>query len=270
MSPSLALVGFLVGIIVGLTSTGGGAILTPALMFLGVPPAAAVGSDVLIASVMKLFGGGAYAIRRDVHWPTVWRLALGSVPGAVLGVVLLNQIPVELVDTYLRRGLGFVLLLAGVATLLRIFMANRALEGSLPSVPRTAFLGFLIGVMVAMTSVGSGSLLLCALVLFFPLRPTTLVGTDLVHALLLSSVATVGHLFSGRVDVAIALAVLIGGIPGVLLGARFAHAVPQRVLKAGLAVVLLVIGTHLALSPLRTPAAGPLASAQVHVMEVSR
>lgn len=270
MSPSLALVGFLVGIIVGLTSTGGGAILTPALMFLGVPPAAAVGSDVLIASVMKLFGGGAYAIRRDVHWPTVWRLALGSIPGAGLGILLLNQIPVALVDTYLRRGLGFVLLLAGVATLLRIFLAIRPPEGALPSIRRTALIGFLIGVMVAMTSVGSGSLLLCALVLFFPLRPTTLVGTDLVHALVLSSVATVGHLFSGRVDVAIAVAVLVGGIPGVILGARFAHAVPQRILKAGLAVILLVVGGHLALSPLYAPASAALASVQLPVAEVSR
>src|SRR5579872_3275460 len=106
---AIAVVGALVGIVVGLTSTGGGALLTPALLFLGVPPSLAVGSDVVVASGIKLFGGGAYALRREVDWPTVWKLAAGSVPGAVLGVLLLNRIPKEVLDHALRHVLGVAL-----------------------------------------------------------------------------------------------------------------------------------------------------------------
>lgn len=244
MSASLALVGLVVGVIVGLTSTGGGALLTPALVLLGVPPAAAVGSDVLIASGMKLFGGSAYALKKDVHWNTVWHLAAGSLPGAVLGIIVLNLLPASAVETVLQRALGGVLVLAGVASLVRVALADRAQPVKAPAFARTAGMGLIVGFLVATTSVGSGSLLLCALVLFFPLRPATMVGTDLVHALLLSSVATVGHLFSGTVDFGVAAAVLVGGIPGVLIGAKFAYALPQKPFRIGLAVLLLFIGGH--------------------------
>lgn len=266
MSVGLALVGFVVGAIVGLTSTGGGALLTPALVLLGVPPATAIGSDVLIASGMKFFGGGAYALRRDVHWPTVLWLAAGSIPGAVLGLIAFNAIPPALLDGVLERALGVVLVLAGIASLARAWLAGQVEPVRLPSFPRTAAIGFAIGVLVALTSVGSGSLLLCALVLFFPLRPREMVGTDLVHALLLSSAATVGHLLSGRVDFALAGAVLVGGIPGVLIGARFANVLPQKPLRTALAVMLLLIGVHLAIQPAVPSAHAAVASAQ----EVSR
>ena len=111
----------------------------------------------------------------------------------------------------------------------------------------TIGLGFVTGLLVSMTSVGSGSLLLCVLTLWYPLNARTIVGTDLIHALALSAAATVGHAAAGRVDVALAGTVLLGAVPGVLTGARLATTVPDRVLRTGLASVLIVIGTYLAL-----------------------
>jgi len=243
-----AVVGLIVGVVVGLTSTGGGALLTPALVLvLGVPASAAIGSDVLIASVMKFFGGGFYALRREVHWPTVLRLAVGSIPGAGVGVALLNRLAVDEIDTILQRSLGAVLVVAGAATLARLLVKGRSDRVSMPRWPATVALGFGTGVLVATTSVGSGSLLLCVLTCFFPLGPATMVGTDLVHALFLSTAATVGHLAAGRVNVPLAASVLVGAVPGVILGARFASGMPERALRAVLAVLLIGIGVSLAL-----------------------
>src|SRR5260370_34557215 len=116
MQLGYALVGCVGGVVVGLTSTGGGSLLTPALLLFGAPPALAIGSDVLVASGMKLFGGSFYALRREVHWPTVLKLGAGSIPGAALGIAVLNSVPRDVLDTSLRRGVGVVLVLAGLAT----------------------------------------------------------------------------------------------------------------------------------------------------------
>ncbi|MBI3099854.1 MAG: sulfite exporter TauE/SafE family protein [Planctomycetes bacterium] len=244
----LILTGALVGILVGLTSLGGGSVLTPALvLLLGIPPSLAVGSDVLIASVMKLVGGGVYAARRAVHWPTVLRLSSGSVPGALLGIALLNRLPKGALDLFIGRSLGVVLVLAGTATLLRLLRRPSVSEAASkpPSSPWTVLLGFVTGLLVGVTSIGSGSLLLCVLAWAWPLRSQTLVGTDLVHAFLLSSAATVGHLLSGRVDFALAGAVLAGAVPGVLIGARLTFAIPERALRTALATLLVGVGTYL-------------------------
>ena len=116
----------------------------------------------------------------------------------------------------------------------------------MPSAPLTVGLGFGTGFLVSTTSIGSGSLLLCALSLMYPLSARTLVGTDLVHALIVSSVATAGHFRAGRVDWHLAANVLAGGIPGVFLGARLAWVMPQRMLRFGLAIALVAIGVRLA------------------------
>lgn len=243
-----SLMGLLVGIVVGATSTGGGALLTPALILVaGVPASIAIGSDVLIASGMKLFGGGVYALRGHVHWATVGRLAAGSLPGATVGVWLLNRLPAGALDAYLSRGVGLVLIAAGAAVIVRFTRGAQAHPRHAPRLPVTVALGFATGMLVSMTSVGSGSLLLCVLSLCYPLGAAAIVGTDLVHALLLSSVATVGHGLAGRVDVALAGTVLVGAVPGVLIGARFATAVPERTLRGCLAAMLIVIGLQLAL-----------------------
>ncbi|HUG52352.1 MAG TPA: sulfite exporter TauE/SafE family protein [Vicinamibacteria bacterium] len=257
MDLTAPLIGVVAGFVVGVTSTGGGALLTPALVFiLRVPPSIAVGSDVLIATVTKLFGGGLYALRGQVHWPTVWRLLAGSLPGAALGIVVLNHIPPAVREDALQRALGAVLVLAGAATLGRLYFASHARPTTAPGAGWTAALGFGTGLLVSTTSIGSGSLLLCVLTIFFPLPAQTMVGTDLVHALVLSAAATVGHVQAGRVDVALAASVLAGSVPGVILGARVAHVVPERALRAVLAVILMGLGV---------PIAWPGALAYVHV-----
>lgn len=246
-------VGLVAGVVVGLTSTGGGAILTPALVLIvGVPPAIAVGSDVLIAAVIKLFGAGAYLRRGHVHVPTVLRLALGSLPGAACGVTLLNLLPPGQLDAWLLRALSLALLLAGALTLWRLRRGAASIPATqparLPSTPRTALLGFVVGVLVATTSVGSGSILLAVLALCVPLPAATLVGTDIAHALLLSSAAAAGHLAAGRVDLGLVLGVLAGAIPGVLIGARLAVGVPERTLRVALATLLIATGASLSLT----------------------
>ena len=248
MDPLATIVGAVVGVLVGLTATGGGALLTPALVLgLGVPPSVAIGSDVLIASVMKLAAGGAYAARRAVHWSTVRRLAAGSVPGALLGAALVGLLPDPWRDAVLVRAIGVAVTLAGFATLWRLLRPAAAAPTRTPGPVSTALLGLAIGVLVGATSVGSGSVLMAVLVTAWPLPAATLVGTDLIHALLLSSAATLGHLAGGRVDFGLAATVLVGGLPGAWLGARLAASVPERALRGGLAAVLVIAGTTLAI-----------------------
>lgn len=242
------LIGAVVGTLVGLTSIGAGSVLTSVLvLFLGVPPSVAVGVSLLNASGMKLFGSAAYASRQDVHWPTVWRLASGSIPGAVLGTALLHNLPPAVRESVLGRVLGAVLVLAGVTTVLRALLRRPARTRPFPSWSATVVLGFVIGFLVSTTSVGSGSVLLCALSLYFPLRAQSLVGTDLAHAFLLAIAATVGRLVTGQIDVPLTLTVLAGAIPGVLLGARLAIGLPERALRLGLATLLVGVGVHLAI-----------------------
>ncbi len=239
-------VGFVVGVVVGMTSTGGGALLTPSLvLILRVPPALAIGSDVFIASMMKLVGGGLYALRGAVHWPTVLRLALGSLPGAALGVTLLNRVPVASIDGLLKGALGVVLVFAGAAMVLRLLQPAPSQERPAPPAAATVAFGFVTGLLVSTTSVGSGTIVLCVLGLFYPLTARTMIGTDLVHALLLTSVASVGHFFSGRVDLRLALAVAAGAMPGVALGVRATSFVPERVLRGLLATLLVGVGVYL-------------------------
>ena len=242
------LIGFGAGLLVGATSTGRGAVLTPALILIArVPPSVAIGSDALIASGMKLMGGGFYALRREVHWPTVGRLGAGSIPGAMIGVAILNRMPVERLELWLTHALGIVLVVAGGALLLRLIPGTGRPARRMPAAAVTMCLGFAIGVLVSMTSVGSGSLLLCALALWYPLEAREVVGTDLVHALILSSVATLGHAAAGRVDLALTGAVLVGAVPGVLVGARLVTGVRERPLRVMLALVLVAIGVVFAI-----------------------
>jgi uncharacterized membrane protein YfcA len=264
---TLVVIGAVTGFVVGMTSTGGGALLTPALVLLvGVPARIAIGSDVLVASAMKLVSGSFYAWRSEVHWPSVLRLLAGSVPGAVAGLALVNRLPLQSSETILRGALGVVLVLAGVAIAFRLrHDPHAASRRPFPSALSTAAIGFLIGLLVSVTSIGSGSLLLCALSLRFPLAPRTAVGTDLVHALVLSAVVSAGHWSGGRVDLALVTAVLIGAVPGSLAGAMAATAVPQRALRAVLATVLMAIGVQLTASSVAALSAAPAAR-----MEVSR
>jgi uncharacterized membrane protein YfcA len=258
--PEAALVGAAVGLLVGMTSMGAGALLTPALvLLLGVPPRIAVGSDVLIAGVMKLFGGGAYAVRRAVHWPTVLRLLLGSIPGALAGLGLLRLLPEGSLDAVVARLLGIAMLASGVVSLVRYLRRVPDETVASPGAVGTAAIGFATGLLVSITTVGSGSILIFVLARFFPLRARQLVGTDLAHAFLLSVVAAAGHGFAGRLDPSLAVAVLAGAIPGVVVGALLAGKIPERSLRTALATIVFTVGVRFTALPAATRQEAPVA-----------
>ena len=262
--PEAALVGAAVGLLVGLTSMGAGALLTPALvLLLGVPPRIAVGSDVLIAGVMKLFGGGAYAVRRAVHWPTVLRLLLGSIPGALAGLGLLRLVPEGSLDAIITRLLGIAMLASGAVSLVRYLRRMPDEPVASPGAFGTAAIGFATGLLVSITTVGSGSILIFVLARFFPLRARELVGTDLAHAFILSVVAAAGHGFAGRLDPALALAVLAGAVPGVMAGALLAGKVPERSLRTALATIVFTVGVRFTALPASTRHEPPIALREV-------
>ena len=247
MDLTLALAGLGVGIVVGLTGMGGGALMTPILvLFFGVPPIAAVSSDLAASAVMKPFGGFVHARRGTVNWRLVAWLCAGSVPSAFLGVLLLRLLgDDETMQHAIRISLGVALLLAAGGLLLKAWTGRRRGADGPPAtvVVRplpTLLLGAAGGLIVGLTSVGSGSLIIVILLAMYPrLRANDLVGTDLVQAVPLVFAAALGHAIFGDLQLDIAGAVLIGSIPGVLLGARISSRAPVGLVRTALVVVLL-------------------------------
>ncbi|MFG1609090.1 sulfite exporter TauE/SafE family protein [Actinoplanes sp. NPDC049265] len=247
MDLTLALAGLGVGIVVGLTGMGGGALMTPILvLFFGVPPVAAVSSDLAASAVMKPFGGFVHARRGTVDWRLVGWLCAGSVPSAFLGVLLLRAIGDDAtVQHAIKIALGVALLLAAGGLLLKAWAARRRPGGGPASRVRvrpapTLLLGAAGGLIVGLTSVGSGSLIIVALLALYPaLRANDLVGTDLIQAVPLVAAAALGHALFGDLHLDIAGAVLLGSIPGVLIGARVSSRAPAALVRSALVIVLL-------------------------------
>ena len=248
MDPWLIVFGFGVGILVGSTGMGGGSLMTPLLILLfGVKPVVAVGTDLAYAAITKTTGGLLHLRKGTVQPRLAWWLALGSCPGAVLGVVLLERLGLEDVLMPLIAG---ALLLTGALVLSRALLANGA--GERESVPletrhkvAAVALGAIVGFVLGLTSAGSGTLIAIGLILGFRLLPRRVVGTDVFHAAVLLWVAAIAHLFSGNVDLLLAATILIGSLPGVWLGTHLATRMPERVLRPALGVVLLSAGLAL-------------------------
>jgi uncharacterized membrane protein YfcA len=243
----MALAGLGVGIVVGLTGMGGGALMTPILvLFFGIPPLAAVSSDLAASAVMKPFGGWVHARRGTVNWALVRWLCLGSVPSAFVGVLLMRALgDGESVQDVVRVALGIALLLAVAGLLIKAYSGRNSGDSDttpdivIRPVP-TVLLGALGGVVVGMTSVGSGSLIIVILLALYPmLRPNNLVGTDLVQAIPLVAAAALGHAIFGDLKLDLAAAVLVGSVPGVLIGARLSSRAPAGVIRAALVIVLI-------------------------------
>jgi uncharacterized protein len=240
----LTLASFGVGIVVGLTGMGGGALMTPILvLFFGVPPMAAVSSDLAASAVMKPFGGFVHARRRTVHWALVGWLCAGSIPSAFLGVFLLRLIGSDaVVQEAIRFALAVALLLAAAGLVVKTYGRRREDADGPPPAARplpTALLGAVGGLVVGLTSVGSGSLIIIVLLVLYPtLRANNLVGTDLVQAVPLVAAAALGHALLGDLRIDIAATVLLGSVPGVLLGARMSARAPATLIRAALVIVL--------------------------------
>jgi len=250
----IALAGFIVGIVVGLTGMGGGALMTPILVLgFGIEPLAAVSSDLVAAVVMKPIGGGIHFRRGTVHTGLVKWLALGSVPGALFGSYFISHLSGDVGDT-IKIILGVVLLIAAAAMVLRWWLsAHRDVgvdgeEARRVPVRRAATLaiGLVGGTIVGMTSVGSGSLMIVALMLLYPtLSARELVGTDLVQAVPLVLAAAIGHLLWGEFELGITSSLLVGSIPGVIIGAHISSRAPDNFIRPVLVLVLALTGLKL-------------------------
>lgn len=246
--------GFLVGLIVGLTGVGGGALMTPILVLLfGVAPATAIGTDLWFAAITKLFGMGVHHHKGSVDWQVFRRLCLGSLPAACLtNLYLYLSGASSHRDSYLISALGAVLLITALAMLFKeqLHRFGRNLRIGTPERFKqaqpllTVCCGAALGVLVTLTSIGAGALGATLLLYLYPLRLTTarLVGTDIAHAIPLAVVAGSGHLLAGNVNGSLLFWLLLGSIPGVFIGARLGHRVPDRWLRGGVAAVLAIIG----------------------------
>jgi hypothetical protein len=248
---ALTLVAFGVGIVIGLTGMGGGALMTPALIFLGVPPTAAVANDLVAAAANKTVGA-------VVHWRTGspnlrlagW-LVLGSVPLAFAGAFIVRAVgSTEEQQVFLRAAIGITLLLTAAMYALRFYLrmvrgtveAPSAQDPPVRALP-TFLVGGLGGLLVGITSVGSGSVIMVCLLLIYPtLAARRLVGTDLVQAIPLVFAASVSHVIVSGVDWEVLVPLVLGGAPGTYLGARLSAVVPQSVTRRGIATVLTLTG----------------------------
>jgi uncharacterized protein len=257
IDPLLALASFGIGIVVGLTGMGGGALMTPVLvLFFGVAPLTAVSSDLVASAVMKPVGSVVHLRRGTVHLGLVKWLCLGSIPGAFSGVLITRSLGHgEQVQHAIRVSLGIALLLAAAGLIVRAYIrlvehARRrdGRAGPLPEGPPsvtlrivpTIILGALGGVIVGFTSVGSGSLIIIALMMLYPtLTANELVGTDLVQAVPLVASAALGHILFGDFHMDLTTSLLVGSIPGVWLGAHFSSRAPGGLVRRALAFVLL-------------------------------
>jgi uncharacterized membrane protein YfcA len=250
----IALAGLIVGFVVGLTGMGGGALMTPILVIgFGIEPLAAVSSDLVAAVVMKPIGGGIHFRRGTVHTGLVRWLMIGSVPGALIGSYAIAHLGHNVGDN-IKVILGVVLLIAAAAMIVRSYISrNRTgtLEGEAARrVPvrraATLLVGLLGGIVVGMTSVGSGSLMIVAMMLLYPmLSSKELVGTDLVQAVPLVTAAAIGHLIWGDFVLDLTASLLIGSIPGVIIGAHVSSRAPDAYIRPVLALVLVLSGLKL-------------------------
>jgi uncharacterized membrane protein YfcA len=248
MDPWLILFGFGVGILVGTTGMGGGSLMTPLLILVfGIKPVVAVGTDLAYAAITKTAGGFLHFRKGTVQTSLAWWLALGSCPGAVLGVILLERLGL---DDILLPMIAGALLLTGALVLFRALMKQGADERDsvvletrhkLAAVGLGASVGFVLG----LTSAGSGTLIAIGLILGFRLAPRRVVGTDVFHAAVLLWVAAIAHLFSGNVDLLLTGTILIASLPGVWVGTHLMTRLPERGLRPALGVVLLSAGLAL-------------------------
>jgi uncharacterized membrane protein YfcA len=247
--------GFLVGVIVGLTGVGGGSLMTPLLVLMfGVPPATAVGTDLLYAALTKAGGTVAHGKKGHIDWSITGRLALGSIPAAAITLIVLSQLPKgsNAIGAIISHGLGFALLLTSIAILfgrkLRDY-ASKHEDSALRQVylgKITIAVGALLGVLVTISSVGAGALGVAALFFLYPkLSSVKIVGSDVAHAVPLTLVAGLGHWMMGSVDWSLLGALLLGSLPGIWIGSHLSAKVPEHVLRRILASMLVLIGSKL-------------------------
>jgi uncharacterized membrane protein YfcA len=255
IDPLYVISGFGVGLLVGMTGVGGGSLMTPLLILLfGIHPATAVGTDLLYAAATKTVGSVSHGWARSIHWPAVFRLASGSIPASIVTLLVLWQLHLdgEASRNLVNLVLCFALFLTAAALIFRKAIIERYRGRLLQLDPgttsrATVLVGAALGVLVSISSVGAGAVGVTALVLLYPQLPMTrIVGSDIAHAVPLTLVAGIGHWATGAIDWRLMAVLLIGSLPGILIGSYLAHRVSETALRLVLAATLILVAGNLA------------------------
>lgn len=252
----LVIAGLAVGFVVGLTGVGGGSLMTPILLWFGIPPTTAVGTDLLYAAFTKLGGVYVHHKKRTVNWSITGWLSLGSIPAALLTLWILHSLKTDTtaMNAIIKYSLGWALLLTSVAILFKkkllVFSQKHAgdkfhRESKTQNV-LTVAIGIMLGVTVTLTSIGAGALGTVTLFFLYPLLPTPrLVGTEIAHAVPLTLVAGLGHATMGNMDFALLGQLLMGSLPGIVIGSLLGGKVPDLYLRNAIAIMLFLVGYKL-------------------------
>ncbi len=256
MNPGLTAAGLAVGLLVGLTGMGAGSLMTPILISVfGIPAGTAVGTDLVYSAITKTFGAARHTQLRNVNPQLALWMATGSVPAAFLGTFTLYNLLGANIDAWLPNVIGYALILVGIAVAVRTFVTIRGLwdtsrlptDGDLTRRHKILALsiGAVFGFILGVTSVGSGVFFGMALVTVFPLSARRVVGTDLLHAMMVTTAAAAGTIVWGTPDYGNVGSILIGSIPGILVGSHFTARMPERALRGSIASVLALSGMKL-------------------------
>lgn len=255
MSMTYVMAGFAVGLLVGMTGVGGGSLMTPLLTLLfGVSPSVAVGTDLAFASITKTAGAATHRKIGTVDWDIVKRLCIGALPAALLATLALHHFGAlsESLGKVIRYSIAISVLLTVVALLFRGRMLawvnarpSRQLQGRALATA-TIVSGAVLGVLVTISSIGAGAIGATLLVMLYPrLSPAQVAGTDIAYAVPLTAIAAAGHWWLGSINGALLLTLLVGSVPGIMLGSWAARAVPERFLRALLATTLTGVAAKL-------------------------
>jgi uncharacterized membrane protein YfcA len=256
MDPSLSITGFLVGVLVGMAGVGGASLITPILIYSGISPVKAIGTDMVYNAITKFFGSIQHIRQKTVQLKIVYYLSMGSVPGAILAVLLVRWLDLNFTQTdfLLKKVLGVILL--GTA-LLAIIQEVRSRKGSQVYKWRekseqekkavTLLIGIVLGFVVGFTSIGSGTLFALALYYLYTIPGKELVGTDLVHAFLLTTTASIFYFFFGHVDYLLVIQLLIGSVPGVIIGSILSTKFSSKALRYLVLAIIMTSGFMLLL-----------------------
>jgi uncharacterized membrane protein YfcA len=247
--------GFGVGLLVGMTGVGGGSLMTPLLTLLfGVPPSVAVGTDLAFASITKTAGTFTHRLRGTVRWDIVRHLCIGALPAAVAATLALKHFGAlnAEIGQLIRYSIAGTVLLTVTALLFRKQMMawvtarpSRQLQGRALTFA-TISAGLVLGTLVTISSIGAGAIGATILVMLYPkLSPAEVAGTDIAYAVPLTAIAAFGHWWLGSIDWTLLMTLLVGSVPGIVLGSLAARAVPERFLRALLAVTLTTVAAKL-------------------------
>ncbi len=262
IDPLYSISGFAVGFLVGMTGVGGGSLMTPLLILLfGIHPATAVGTDLLYAAATKTGGSVVHGWARSIHWGVVGRLACGSLPASILTLTVLWRLNLngEVTRSLINLVLCGALLMTALSLIFRNAIMNRyrqRLDRVSPAKTSliTVLVGVALGVLVSISSVGAGAVGVTALLLLYPRLPMArIIGSDIAHAVPLTLVAGGGHWLAGAVDWHLMGSLLVGSLPGIVIGSYSAIRVPETALRLVLATTLIVVATKLGIDEWNAP-----------------